>query len=325
MISSGTPVLVTGASGFIGTHLAKRLLHEGADVRLLIRYSSIPVEHLLGKELRENCQIIRGDIRDFEAVSRAMNGASVVFHLAALVGIPYSYECPAEVFSVNAGGSANVLDAARRQDNCRVVQTSTSEVYGSAQQIPMPANHPLHAQSPYAASKIAADQLALSYWRSFNLPVAILRPFNTYGPGQSARAVIPTILRQALRGECIQLGNADATRDFNYVDDTVEAFLRAGFRDDALGEETPFGSGREVSIREIVEMAGELTQKNLRIESRTERQRPSKSEVHRLICDPTTAASRLDWKNEVSMLEGLKRTLEWLKSHPDHLGGGYEI
>jgi NAD dependent epimerase/dehydratase len=322
---NGKKVLVTGAGGFIGKHLASRLLHEGAQVKLFLRYSSLPVERLLERDLHENCEIFRGDIRDSSAVTKAMRETETVFHLAALVGIPYSYECPREVLEVNAGGSATVLDAARLQSNCRLVMTSTSEVYGSAQTIPMPENHPLQAQSPYAASKIAADQLALSYWRSFALPLSILRPFNTYGPGQSARAVIPTILSQALHSDTIQLGNATATRDFNFVDDTVQAFLLAGSCPEALGQVTPIGTGREVSIAELVAQVGTLLKKDLRIESHTHRLRPQKSEVTRLVCDASTAKKRLNWSSKVSLEEGLKRTLQWLKANPNHLGGGYEI
>ncbi len=316
-------VLVTGASGFIGSHLAESLLASGKEVRLFLRYSSLPVEQLLPEALRA-CEAVRGDIRDSAALLRAMEGMDTVYHLAALVGIPYSYECPAEVFSVNAAGTAAVLDAALKCDVSRLVLTSTSEVYGSAQTVPIREDHPLNAQSPYAASKVAADQLGLSYHRSFGLPVAILRPFNTYGPRQSARAVIPTVIQQALTGKEILLGTTSSTRDFSYVQDTVDAFIAAGSSPEAVGCITQTGSGREVSIGDLVQMVGRILARDLMIVSRDERLRPQASEVQRLICDATLAKERLGWSSRVSLEEGLARTIDWLRDHPQHLGKGYQ-
>lgn len=322
---TGTRVLVTGAAGFIGRRLAARLLEAGAETRLFLRYSSLPAERLLPAELRENCAVHRGDIRDREALLKASRGVDSVFHLAALVGIPYSYECPAEVLSVNAGGTATVLDAARQTGVGRVVVTSTSEVYGTAREVPMPEDHPLSAQSPYAASKIAADQLALSYHRSFGLPVAVLRPFNTYGPGQSARAVIPTIARQALAGGTVHLGNLDATRDFTFVDDTAEGFLLAGSVDDALGRVTQIGSGREISIGDLARKICALAGREAVVAQDPERLRPAGSEVERLCCDNRPARERLGWTPRVGLDEGLARVVDWVREHGRELGGGYEI
>ena len=318
-------VLVTGASGFIGGRLAVRLLEAGADLRLFIRYSSLPPERLLPESLRRNTRIHRGDIRDRQALERACRDTEVVFHLAALVGIPYSYECPAEVLAVNAGGTAAVLDSARAAGVERLVHTSTSEVYGTARTVPIPEDHPLSAQSPYAASKTAADQLALAYHRSFGLPVAVLRPFNTYGPGQSARAVIPSIIGQALKGEEIRLGNTSSTRDFNYVDDMVEAFLRAAESPAALGTVTQAGSGVETGGGELVSLVGRILDRELRILRDERRLRPPESEVDRLCADPQPALRKLGWKPGIDLAEGLRLTVEWIRTHPEKLGGGYEI
>lgn len=313
---AGRTVLVTGAGGFIGGHLWQRLLDEGAQVRALLRYTSVPPEaHLPLARLRAS-EIFRGDVCDEELLARAMRGVDVVFHLAALVGIPYSYQCPAETFRVNAGGALAVLEAARRTGPGRVVMTSTSEVYGSAQVVPMPEDHPLQAQSPYAAAKIAADQVALAWHRSFQLPVAVLRPFNTYGPGQSARAVIPTILGQALSGGPLRLGDTNTTRDFNFVDDTVTAFLAAGLRQEALGRVTAYGSGVETPVAEVVRLAAHLVGVPLKVEEDATRLRPAASEVTRLCCDPGSALRVLGVKARVGLEEGLRRTLEWMRAHP---------
>lgn len=313
----GRTVLVTGAGGFIGRHLCRRLLDGGARLRVLLRYTSRPARTQFPPELLDHVETHRGDVTDEELLRRAMAGAEVVFHLAALVGIPYSYASPAEVFRVNAGGALAVLQAARAADPGRVVMTSTSEVYGSARTVPMPADHPLSAQSPYAASKIAADQLALAWHRSYGLPVAVLRPFNTYGPGQGRRAVIPALLGQALAGDELRLGDIDTTRDFNYVDDTVEAFLAAGLRDEALGRVTPYGSGRETSIAEVLRLAGELLGRPLRVVRDAERLRPAASEVARLCCDPEPARRVLGVSARIPLEEGLRRTLDWLREEGD--------
>lgn len=318
-------VLVTGAGGFIGRHLCRRLLAEGARLRILLRYVSEPASQLLPADLLEQAEVLRGDITDTALLRTALRDQPLVFHLAALVGIPYSYQCPAEVFRVNAGGALALLEAARQVGSGRLVFTSTSEVYGSAQTVPMPETHPLNAQSPYAASKIASDQLALAYHRSFGLPVAVLRPFNTYGPGQSGRAVIPSILGQALAGGELCLGETETTRDFNYVDDTVEAFLAAAGAPAALGRVTPYGSGREVSIGEVVRLAGELVGRPLRVRRDEARLRPEASEVQRLCCDPGPALRVLGVESRVPLEEGLRRTLAWLASQAQGPGKRYEI
>ncbi|MFA7330636.1 MAG: SDR family NAD(P)-dependent oxidoreductase [Candidatus Delongbacteria bacterium] len=318
-------VLVTGAGGFIGRHLCRRLLAEGARLRILLRYVSQPAAQRLPEDILRQAEVHRGDVGDTALLRAALQNTEVVFHLAALVGIPYSYACPAEVFRVNAGGTLALLEAARQQRPERVVLTSTSEVYGSAQQVPMPEDHPLCAQSPYAASKIAADQLGLAYHRSFGLPVAVLRPFNTYGPGQSGRAVIPSILGQALAGGELQLGATETTRDFNYVDDTVEAFLAAGHAPLALGRVTTYGSGRETSIDEVIRLAGGLLGRELGVVQDPARRRPAESEVLRLCCDPEPARRVLGVSARVPLEEGLSRTLEWLRGQPQRPGGSYDI
>lgn len=319
-----TRVLVTGAGGFIGRHLCRRLLEEGARLRVLVRYTSRPVEELLPLEWLDRVEILRGDVADTALLRAALRDVETVFHLAALVGIPYSYECPAEVFRVNAGGTLALLEAARQATPGRLVLTSTSEVYGSARQVPMREDHPLQAQSPYAASKTAADQLGLAYQLSFGLPVAVLRPFNTYGPGQSGRAVIPAILGQALAGGRLRLGDTRTTRDFNYVDDTVEAFLAAGSVAAAVGRVTPYGSGREVSIAEVVELAGRLVGRVLQVDQDPDRLRPADSEVQRLCCDPEPARRVLGVQARVTLEEGLSRTLDWLRGETRRPGARHE-
>jgi nucleoside-diphosphate-sugar epimerase len=320
----GRRVCITGASGFIGRHLLARLIEEGARPSLLLRYTSRPDHELLPAETLANCRVTRGDIADPAALRRAMDDCDTIFHLAALIGIPYSYESPEEVVRVNVTGTQNVLERAREAGTPRVVITSTSEVYGSAQAVPMPLDHPLNAQSPYAASKIAADQLGLSYHRSFGLPVSILRPFNTYGSGQSSRAVIPVILSQALRGQKIQLGNLDSTRDFTWAGDTARAFLLAASRKEMIGRVCTCGTGVETSIGQLVELAGKLTGRTLQIDQQQDRMRPEQSEVDRLCCDPAPAAELLGWQAEVSIEEGLERTLTWMKDNLDEIGHGYQ-
>ncbi len=319
-----TRVLVTGAGGFIGRHLCGRLLEEGARLRVLVRYTSRPVEESLPREWLDRVEILRGDVADTALLRAGLRDVETVFHLAALVGIPYSYECPAEVFRVNAGGTLALLEAARGNPSARLVLTSTSEVYGSARQVPMSEDHPLQAQSPYAASKTAADQLGLSYHLSYGLPVAVLRPFNTYGPGQSGRAVIPAILGQALAGGRLRLGDTATTRDFNYVDDTVDAFLAAGRAPGAVGRVTQYGSGREVSIAQVVELAGRLVGRVLQVDQDPDRLRPVDSEVQRLCCDPEPARRVLGVEARISLEEGLSRTLDWLRGESRRPGARHE-
>jgi dTDP-glucose 4,6-dehydratase len=317
----GKTVVVTGAGGFIGSHLVERLVQEGARVRAMLRYTSRGQRgalDLLPEDVLDSVDITLGDVRDFDAVREICRGAGAIFHLAALVGIPYSYEHPQEVIDTNIVGTSNVLLAAREHGSLeRIVLTSTSEVYGSALRIPMDEEHPLQAQSPYSATKIAGDALGLSFHRSFGLPVTIVRPFNAYGPRQSARAVIPTILSQAIAGMTLRLGTLDTTRDFTYVADTARGFVAVAASDAALGEVVNLGSGEEVSIREIVRKAGEIVGRELTVEGDDQRMRPAKSEVSRLHSDSSKADRLAGWRAEVSLDDGLRRTADWIREHQD--------
>ncbi len=317
----GKTVVVTGAGGFIGSHLVEQLVHGGARVRAMLRYTSRGQRgalDLVGDDVLDSVDVTLGDVRDFDAVREICRGAQAVFHLAALIGIPYSYEHPQEVIDTNIVGTSNVLLAAKESGALeRIVLTSTSEVYGSALRIPMDEDHPLQAQSPYSATKIAADALGLSFHRSFALPVTIVRPFNAYGPRQSARAVIPTILSQALAGMTVRLGTLDTTRDFTYVADTARGFVAIGASDDALGEVVNVGSGSEVSIRDVVRAAGAAIGRELKVEGDDQRLRPAASEVSRLHSDSSKAAKLAGWRAEVSLEDGLRRTADWIREHMD--------
>lgn len=311
--------LVTGAGGFIGHHLAKVLAARGFQVRCFVRYTSTGGIGLLSNlpgDVLASCEVVRGDLRDPGAVADAVRGCDAVFHLGAHISIPFSYLCPADVVSVNVGGTVNVLEAARRS-GCTVVVTSTSEVYGTARQVPMTEEHPLSAQSPYAASKTAADQIALSYHRSFGMPVVVCRPFNTYGPGQSRRAVIPTVISQALESDVIELGSTDTTRDFVFVSDTAEG-LAAALRPEAVGHVVHLGTGRETGVAELVEMVGGILGRKLAVRVSPERIRPAGSEVMRLVADPSRARELLGWQARIPLAEGLAATVEWMRSHPEH-------
>lgn len=321
MFFEGKTVAVTGAGGFIGSHVVERLLAEGAGVRAMLRYTSRGqrgcLEHLDAEALA-GVALTHGDVRDFDAVREFMRGADVVFHLAALIGIPYSYEHPQEVIDTNIIGTTNVLLAARELGTIgRVVLTSTSEVYGSALRIPMDEEHPLQAQSPYSATKIAADALGLSFHRSFGMPVAIARPFNAYGPRQSARAVIPAIITQALAGGPLRLGTLDTTRDFTFVEDTARGFLAVAASGAALGEVVNLGSSTEVSIRDVVANVGAIVGRELAVEGDEQRMRPAKSEVSRLHSDSSKALRLAGWRAEVPLDQGLRRTTEWIQQHMD--------
>ncbi|MBI5290226.1 MAG: SDR family NAD(P)-dependent oxidoreductase [Chloroflexi bacterium] len=318
---AGKTVVVTGAGGFIGSHVVERLVREGAHVRAMLRYTSRGQRgclDLIPAEVLNDVAITLGDVRDFDAVREVMRGADAMFHLAALIGIPYSYEHPQEVIDTNIGGTSNVLLAAKEFGTLeRVVLTSTSEVYGSAIRVPMDEEHPLQAQSPYSATKIAGDALGVSFQRSFGLPVTIVRPFNAYGPRQSARAVIPTIISQAVTGAALKLGTLDTLRDFTFVEDTGRAFVEIGGADAAVGEVVNAGSGREVTIREIVQKVGEITGRDLGVETDEQRLRPSKSEVSRLLSDSSKAEHLAGWRATTSLDEGLRRTVEWIGEHID--------
>ena len=318
-------VLVTGAGGFIGSHLVERLAASGARVRAFVRYNSRADWGLLAAlpdETVARLEIIAGDLRDLPAVIEAMRGADLVFHLGALIAIPYSYVHPAEVVDVNVTGTLNVLLAAREAEPERVVHTSSSEVYGTARTVPIDENHPLQGQSPYSASKIGADKIAESFFRSFDVPVATVRPFNTYGPRQSDRAVIPTIISQALTQDTVRLGNLDATRDLTYVADTVAGFLAVGETDGVLGETFNLGAGSEITIGDLAERVIALTGRDARIEIDPARLRPPKSEVERLVSDNTLARTRLGWTPQIPLDEGLSLTIDWIRANLDRYQPG---
>lgn len=311
-----TKVLVTGADGFIGSHLTERLVAEGYDVRALTLYNSFGSWGWLDKfdpAVIRRIEVVPGDVRDAACMRQAVKGCATIFHLAALIAIPYSYRAPESYIDTNVKGTLNVLQAAEAEGVARVIHTSTSEVYGTAVSVPIGEDHPLNAQSPYAASKIAADQLALSFHRSFGTPVMVLRPFNTFGPRQSVRAVIPTIIGQIAEGaRTVKLGALHPTRDFSYVDDTVNGFIaaaRAEFNRIA-GRVINTGSSFEISIGEVAKLIAECMGAEIGIEQEEARLRPAASEVDRLVCDNRLAADLLGWRPQYGGLEGLRRGLE---------------
>ena len=313
---SSKKVLVTGAGGFIGSHLTERLVELGAQVTALVRYTSTGTWGWLDRsEHKDQISVTLGDVRDQDVVLRMMDGIDIVFHLAALIGIPYSYHAPLSYVRTNIEGTVNILQAALRCNVERVLQTSTSEVYGSARTIPIAEEHPLQGQSPYSASKIGADKIAESFHLSFNLPVVVVRPFNTFGPRQSARAVIPTIITQALRESAISLGNLEPTRDLNYVADTVEGFVKAAAAPNAVGQVINLGTGREISIGNLAETILSMMGKRLPVLSENTRLRPPGSEVDRLCADNTKAREILGWEPKYTLEDGLQRTIEWLTTN----------
>jgi NAD dependent epimerase/dehydratase len=317
----GRTVLVTGADGFIGSHLAERLVADGARVRAFCFYNSQGSWGWLDTappEVRAALDVRLGDVRDARFVETACDGVEVVFHLAALVAIPYSYVAPQSCLDTNVGGTLNVLEACRRQGVRRLVHTSTSEVYGTPERLPIRETHPLNAQSPYAATKVAADQLALSYQRSFGTPVVVLRPFNTYGPRQSSRAVLPAMLTQLLSGRReVDLGRLDTRRDLTFVTDTVDGFVRAATAAGVDGDTIQLGTGRSVSIAELFEAACRVVGCRATAREDPRRRRPDASEVLVLESDPARAAERLGWTAQVTLEEGLRRTAEWLRENLD--------
>lgn len=312
-------VLVTGADGFIGSHLVEALVRQGHQVRAFVLYNSFNSWGWLDRsprEVREAVDVFAGDIRDPNGVRQAMQGMEAVLHLAALIAIPYSYHSPDTYIDTNVKGTLNVLQAARALEIRRVVHTSTSEVYGTAQVVPITEEHPLQGQSPYSASKIGADQLAYSFYASFGLPVVIARPFNTYGPRQSARAVIPTIITQLTSGKrSIRLGAVSPTRDFNYVQDTVSGFIAAMQSSAGLGEVVNFGSNYEISVGDTARLIASVMGVDLDIETDEARLRPQNSEVERLWADNTKADRLFGWRPSYGGLEGLRRglreTIDW--------------
>jgi NAD dependent epimerase/dehydratase len=311
---SGRRVLVTGAAGFIGSHAVERLAGAGASVRAFVRYNSRNDYGWLDtvdETVLRSVEIFRGDLTNVDAVTDAIADRDFVVHLGALIPIPYSYRHPREFVAANVVGTLNVLEACRRTGVERLVHVSSSEVYGTPVDVPIPETAPINTQSPYAATKAGADQLALSYWAAFELPVVIARPFNTYGPRQSARAVIPTIVTQALAQERIELGSTSTTRDFLYVTDTVEGLLRCGEAPHAEGEVLNLGTGRETSIAEVIELVSAALGRELNVVPRDERLRPPASEVERLCADARRAGERLGWHPEISLEAGLRRTIDW--------------
>jgi len=325
----GRPVLVTGAGGFIGSHLVEHLARSGAKVRAFVRYNSrgdAGMLRLLPQEILSMVEIVPGDLRDEDAVRQAVRGCSLVFHLGALISIPYSYLHPAEVAATNMMGTLNMLLACRDLGVERLVHTSTSEVYGTARSVPISEAHPLQGQSPYSASKIGADKLAESFFCAYDLPVITVRPFNTYGPRQSGRAVIPTIITQALTREVVHLGNLESTRDFTFVEDTVTGFLCAAQASGGLGEVFNLGTGEEITIAAVAEKIFALIGCEVSIVTDSERLRPDRSEVMRLISDNRQAREMLGWFPTVPLDTGLLRTIEWIRAHLDHYRiGSYEF
>lgn len=312
----GQEVLVTGAGGFIGSHLVERLAESGARVRAFVRYNSrndYGWLDTISPSLLSEIEIFRGDLENPEAVARAVADRHVAFHLGALIPIPYSYIHPREFITTNVLGTLNLLEAARRTDVRRVVHTSTSEVYGTPQTVPISELHPVHPQSPYAASKVAADQIALSYHASFGTPVVIARPFNTFGPRQSARAIIPSVITQALARDQIEVGSLHPMRDFLYVGDAVSGMLRLGETPGIEGEIINLGTGVEISIGELVERVVVAVGRQIPHVTAPERVRPSTSELDRLLADASKAKRLLGWEPEVSFGCGLERTIEWLR------------
>jgi UDP-glucose 4-epimerase len=316
----GVRVLVTGADGFIGSHLAERLVAEGASVRAFCLYNSRGSAGWLDEadpDVRAAMDLRLGDIRDARLVEEAMDGIEVVLHLAALIAIPYSYTAAQSFVDTNVGGTLNVLEAARRAGVRRLVQTSTSEVYGTPETLPIRETHPLQAQSPYAATKVASDQLALAFQRSHGLPVVVLRPFNTYGPRQSERAVLPTIIRQLLAGASeLRLGRLDTRRDLTYVGDTVDGFVRAATAPEIEGMTIQLGTGRAERIGELVDLARRLTGNQAAIVQDPARMRPDASEVLVLQSDPALAGELLGWRAETSLEDGIAATVDWMRTQP---------
>jgi NAD dependent epimerase/dehydratase len=318
-------ILVTGADGFIGSHVVETLVKSGHDVRAFVLYNSFNSWGWLDesdKSIRDSIDIFAGDIRDPHGVDKAVENQEVILNLAALIAIPYSYHSPDTYIDTNIKGTLNILQAARRHGVKRVIQTSTSEVYGTAQYIPIDEVHPLHPQSPYAATKVGADQLALSFHASFDVPVGVLRPFNTYGPRQSARAVIPTIISQLANNSRVKLGSLSPTRDFSYVQDTANGFLAAAQSDAIVGQTINLGSGFEISIKETAETIAKLMNAKLDLVDDGQRVRPEKSEVERLHASIEKAKTLLGWQPELKGLAGfeigLKKTIEWF-SDPKNL------
>ncbi|MBN1698107.1 MAG: SDR family NAD(P)-dependent oxidoreductase [Spirochaetales bacterium] len=313
-------VLVTGSSGFIGSHLAEELVASGAKVRAFVHYNSrnsFGNLELLDPDIFRSLEIITGDISDPFFVEKAVSGCDIVFHLAALIAIPYSYIAPRCYVETNISGTLNIMEACRKRGVEKIVHTSTSETYGTAIYTPIDEKHPLQGQSPYSASKIGADKIAEAFHLSFNLPVSTIRPFNTYGPRQSARAVIPTIISQALAGDDIKLGSLDPVRDFTYVKDTVSGFIAIARSEETVGRVTNIGTGKAVSIGDLADTIIRIMGGKKRIVSDGKRVRPEKSEVMQLLCDNGKAAELTGWRPATRLEDGLAETIEFVRAHPE--------
>ena len=314
----GKKVLVTGAGGFVGSHLVEALVRQGANVTALVHYNSRNDWGMLedlNKRVLDLVKVVAGDLKDSDCVRKVVSGQQVVFHLGALIGIPYSYVNPRDVIDTNVNGTLNVLSAAADFEVDKMIHTSTSEIYGTAQYVPMDEEHPSHPQSPYAASKLGADLLALSFYRSFDLPVGVIRPFNVYGPRQSARAVIPSIITQALGKGKIRLGSVTSTRDLTFAQDTVQGFIAFAECEKTTGEVVNLGSGFEVSINQIVELVSDCLGKRIEIIKEKERIRPQKSEVERLFSDSGKAKSLFGWDPKTDLKVGMKKTINWIQEN----------
>lgn len=310
-------ILVTGAGGFIGSHLTERLVELGYKVKAYTRYNSTNNWGWLEtSEYKKEMEVVTGDIRDYDSVYNAIKGCDAVFHLAALIGIPYSYVSPLAYIKTNIEGTYNVLQAARELGLENILITSTSETYGTAQYVPIDEKHPLVGQSPYSATKIAADQLSVSYYLSFDLPVKIVRPFNTFGPRQSARAIIPTVISQMLsENKILKVGNLSPTRDLTFVKDTVEGFIEIFKSEKLFGEVTNIGMNKEISIEELIHFISNLTGRQTEIQSDSTRKRPDNSEVERLCCDNSKILANTNWKPKYTLKSGLSETINWIEPH----------
>ena len=311
-------VLVTGSGGFIGSHLTEHLVELAANVKAFVRYNSRNdwgLLELLPKEKLDKVEVITGDLKDADAIRQAAEDVDIIFHLGSLIAIPYSYIHPRETIETNIIGTLNVLTAAKEEGIEKVIHTSTSEVYGTAKYVPIDEKHPLQGQSPYSASKIGADKIAESFYRSYDFPVSIIRPFNTFGPRQSARAVIPTIITQALTRKKIVLGSLHPTRDYTYVQDIVEAFINVAESPKSVGEVINIGSNFEIPIGELAKKIVSLIGRNVEIVTDPYRIRPEKSEVERLWCDNKKARELLGWTSKTSLDDGLKTTIEWISGN----------
>lgn len=310
-------VLVTGAAGFIGSHLTEYLVEKGFQVKSFVRYNSKNNWGWLEtSEVKDEVEVVAGDIRDYDSVHNAVKGCDAVFHLAALIGIPYSYVSPKAYIDTNIVGAYNILQATKELKTEQVLLTSTSETYGTAQYVPIDEKHPMVGQSPYAASKIGADQMAISYYRSFNLPVKIVRPFNTYGPRQSARAIIPTVISQVLSGKTnLELGSLTPTRDLTFVKDTCKGFYEISQSDKLYGEITNIGMRNEISIGDLVNKIASIIGTEISIITDEKRVRPENSEVQRLFCDNNKLLSNTNWKPSYNLESGLTETIQWLRNN----------